>query len=316
MQSLLSLTIIVEPDRQRLVRFAMEAVEALGANIFSATNRLDNLLPQLRDDGIRAHIPVEVNLVLNDLSLNLSWGERHETLAILTAPAAPDVITALTTRLKHASELADSTLLKRRNEQITADLESAKQRARAEMEQLETLLETKKSELQQSIRASQTDSLTGLYNRGGYDTRLQEAVLRCQRQRESLCLMLFDLDKFKQINDTYGHQVGDEFLKRMANALRAAIREHVDHACRMGGDEFAIVLFSDLTIAKRVGEKVIGLMEGKVSIGIAQLQGTDTIESLIKRADTVLYEAKHRGRGQFVADDEAVEPKTKAESTN
>ncbi len=311
MQNLLSLTIIVEPDRQRLVRFAMEAVETLGANAFSATSRLDILLPQLRDDGMRAHIPVEVNLTLDELSLNLNWGERQEKLVTLSAPAAPDVVTALVTRLKHASESADSTLLKRRNEQIIADLESAKQRARLEMEQLETLLETKKSELQQSIRTSQTDSLTGLYNRGGYDLRLHEAVLRCQRQREPLCLLLFDLDKFKEINDTLGHQAGDEFLKRMANALRASIREHVDHACRMGGDEFAIVLFSDLTIAKRVADKVIGLMDGKVSIGIAQLQGTDTAESLIGRADSVLYEAKHRGRGQYVAD-ESVELRSQA----
>ena len=302
MQTLLSLTIIVEPDRQRLVRFALDAVEALGANPFSATRRLDTLLPQLRDDGLRAHSPIEANLVLDELSLRLAWGERQEALAVLTQPAAPGVVAALATRLKNASELADSTLLKRRNEQISADLENARERARAEMEQLERLLETKKAELQQSIRASQTDSLTGLYNRGGYDTRLHEALLRCRRQGEPLCLMLFDLDKFKEINDTLGHQAGDEFLKRMAGALRASIREHVDHPCRMGGDEFAIVLFSDLTIAERAADKVIGSMDGKVSVGIARLRDSDTVESLIARADGVLYAAKRGGRGRFVSD--------------
>ncbi len=309
MQNLLSLTIIVEPDRQRLVRFVIEAVEALGANVFSATQRLDGLLPRLREDGVRASVPVEVSLVLDDLALGLAWGERHEKLATLAQPAALDIVATLITRLKNASESADSTLLKRRNEQIVADLESARRRAREEMEQLETLLEAKKGELQQSIRASQTDSLTGLYNRGGYDMRLHEAVLRCNRQREPLCLLLFDLDKFKEINDSLGHQAGDEFLKRMAGALRASIRGHVDHACRMGGDEFAIVAFSDLAIAQRIAAKVIGLIDGKVSIGIARLRESDTVAGLIGRADAALYEAKHRGRGQFVAD-EAMAPRS------
>lgn len=303
MQNLLTLTIIVEPDRQRLVRFAMSAAEELGGNVFSTANRLDSLLPQLRDDGSRAHVPIEATLRLEDLSLFLVWGERQELLANLAKPPANDTLNALATRLKHASESTDSTLLKRRNEQIIADLEIAKQRARAEMDQLEKLLETKKNELTQSIQAAQTDSLTGLYNRGGYDSRLHEAVLRCKRQREPLCLILLDLDKFKEINDTHGHQVGDEFLKRMADSLRSSIREHVDHACRMGGDEFAIVLFSDMSIAKRVADRILKKMDGKVSIGIAGLRENDTVESLIARTDTLLYEAKHRGRGQFVADE-------------
>lgn len=303
MQTLLTLTIIVEPDRQRLVQFAMDAVEALGGNIFSAANTLDGLLRRLREDGARARLPVDVSLVLDDQWLCLAWGERRETLATLSQPPTAEKLSALVTRLKNASESADSTLLKRRNEQIIADLESAKQRARVEMEQLETLLEMKKSELNQSILAAQMDSLTGLYNRGGYDTRLREAFLRCKHQGEPLCLMLLDLDNFKQVNDTYGHQYGDDYLKRMANAMRASVREHVDHACRMGGDEFAIILFSDMAIAMRVAAKILSLMDNKVSIGIAQMQETDSIEPLVGRADAALYDAKRRGRSQFVTDE-------------
>ncbi len=311
MQNLLTLTIIVEPDRQRLARFAMDAVEALGGNVFASANTLEGLLRRLREDGARAHLPVEVSLLLEELTLFMAWSERRESLATLTHPPSADKIKELATRLKNASESTDSTLLKRRNEQIIADLESAKQRARIEMEELETLLEMKKNELNKSILAAQTDSLTGLYNRSGYDMRLREAFLRCKHQGDQLCLMLLDLDKFKEVNDTYGHQHGDEYLKTMANAMRVSVREHVDHACRMGGDEFAVILYSDMSVAKRVATKILGLIDNKSSIGIAQLQETDTIEKLVGRADVALYEAKHQGRGRFIAD-EAKELRAKA----
>ncbi len=303
MQNLLTLTIIVEPDRQRLARFAMDAVEALGGNVFASASTLEGLLRRVREDGAQVRLPVEVNLVIEELSLFLAWGERRETLATLAHPPSAETINALATQLKNASESADSTLLKRRNEQIIADLEDAKQRARAEMEELETLLEMKKNELNKSILAAQTDSLTGLYNRSGYDTRLREAFLRCKHQGEPLCLMLLDLDNFKIVNDTHGHQYGDEYLKKMANAMRVSVREHVDHPCRMGGDEFAIILYSDISTAQRVANKILSLMEYKVSIGIAQMRENEGIESLVGRADAVLYEAKHRGRGRFVTDE-------------
>ncbi|MBI3571794.1 MAG: GGDEF domain-containing protein [Gammaproteobacteria bacterium] len=303
MQNLLTLTIIVEPDRQRLARFAIDAVEALGGNVFASASVLEGLLRRLRDDCAQAKLPVEVNLRLEEQSLTLAWGERHEVLATLAKPPSVEAIKALATRLKNASESADSTLLKRRNEQIIADLESAKQRARVEMEELETLLEMKKNELNKSILAAQTDGLTGLYNRSGYDTRLREAFLRCKHQGEPLCLMLLDLDNFKIVNDTHGHQYGDEYLKKMANAMRVSVREHVDHACRMGGDEFAIILYSDLSTSQRVANKILSLMEYKVSIGIAQMHDNEDIDSLVGRVDAVLYEAKHRGRGRFVTDE-------------
>ena len=171
------------------------------------------------------------------------------------------------------------------------------------MQELETLLEMKKTELNKSILAAQTDGLTGLYNRSGYDMRLREAFLRCKHQGEQLCLMLLDLDKFKEVNDTHGHQFGDEYLRKMAGAMRASIREHVDQACRMGGDEFAIVLYSDMAIARRVAAKILDLIENKASIGIAQMRENETIESLVGRADAALYQAKHQGRGRFVTDE-------------
>ena len=297
---LLNLTVVVEPDRQRLARFAIDAVEALGGNPFAAAARLDALLKQLRDDSIKAEAPIEASLHLDDMKLNLAWPQHRETLSVLTETPPANTVTDLAKKLKNASESADMALLMLRNQQISIDLERAKQRAAEEMAQLEAALEKKKSELLESMREAQTDSLTGLYNRGAYDSRLREAVLRCQRQSEPLCLILLDLDYFKQINDTHGHQYGDEYLKRMAKAMRQAVREHVDHVCRMGGDEFAIVVFSDVTIAERIAGKILELMENRVSIGIALIKADDTAESLVACTDAALYEAKHRGRGQYV----------------
>jgi len=303
MQNLLTLTIIVEPDRQRLARYAMDAVEALGGDVSSAANSLEDLLHHVREDCAQARLPLEVGIVLDDQRLCLAWGERRETLATLAQPPAAEELSALAAQLKNAGEPADRRLFKRRNEQVIADLEHALQRTRLEMEELESLLEMKKKELNKSILAAQTDSLTGLYNRGGFDIRLREAFLRCTHQGEPLCLMLLDIDHFKKVNDTHGHLFGDNYLRRMADALRASVRENVDYASRMGGDEFAIILNSDITTAKRVANKILGLMDHRVSIGIAQMRESDTIESLVGRADSVLYNAKHRGRGRYITDE-------------
>jgi diguanylate cyclase (GGDEF)-like protein len=298
--TLLTYIVAVEPDRQRLARFVLESVAALGGNVFAATGALDGLLRELRQAGARSQSPIETRLELADTSLSLAWDDRRDPLARLAESPAPHTVEALATRLRESSEAADSALLIQRNRQISADLERARERARAEMAELETMLENKKLELQESLRRAETDSLTGLYNRGAYDRRLREAFLRSQRQGEPLSLVLLDLDKFKEINDTHGHQYGDEYLRRMADTLRAAVRQNVDLPCRMGGDEFAIVVFAGVAIAERVAAKVLELMERRVSIGVAQAEAGDTVETLVARADAALYDAKHRGRGRFV----------------
>ena len=113
---------------------------------------------------------------------------------------------------------------------------------------------------------------------------------------------MLDLDYFKQVNDTLGHQAGDEVLKNMALFMTQFTRKDVDHVCRMGGDEFAIIFFAQTDIASRAAEKILESMDGKVSIGIALLRSDDTVESLSARTDEALYEAKERGRGQIVID--------------
>ncbi len=300
MKQVLSLTIMVEPDRRRLAQFAIEAVRAAGGNVFATAATLDAILGGLRQAGTSAIEPAHAEITVDDDRMFLSWNEHHDLLSVLPARLSDTELNKLTERFRRASESTDPELLRRRNQEITAELERAKARAAAELAGLEAALDRKKNELQESIRVAETDSLTGLINRGAYDARLQEAVARCQRQRETLCLMLLDLDKFKEINDTHGHQYGDEYLKHMAQAMRASVRENVDLPCRMGGDEFAIIMFTDKANTRRAAQRILDKMERRTSIGIADMQPQDNATTLVARADAALYEAKHQGRGRYV----------------
>jgi len=313
MNTLLSLTLIVEPDHQRFLRFAVNAVRELGGNSFAAVTALNALLPRLRAYG--ADGPFDVRLLLDQQRLSVGWGENWEVLTLLNEMPTEGTINQLTARLKEASEAANVELLIQRNQRIKRELETSKQRAAKEMADMETSLEKKKDELKTSIRKAETDSLTGLLNRGAYDTRLLEAFRRCRRQSEPLTLIFFDLDYFKEINDTHGHQYGDEYLIRMAKVLRSSIRADVDYTCRFGGDEFAIILYADVDRAEERAKQVLDKMDGRVSIGIASLLLTDTVETFAKRTDTALYAAKRRGRGQFVVYSDELE-KPDAQNAN
>lgn len=301
---LLTLSLIVEPDRQRLARFVTDAVSVLGGDVFSASARVALMLDTLRIDALAAATTLDVQFMIEDRAVFAEWLGKRFGISMLPVTPTVQTVDSLAEQLRFASESADPELLKRRNQQISEDLERYMRDAQAQIAEMEAVLENKKRELEASIRQAETDALTGLYNRGAYDLRLRESLLRSQRQRESMCLMLFDLDYFKQINDTHGHQYGDEYLKNMAGAMRRSVREHVDIPCRMGGDEFAAIVFCDAGIAARIAGKVLEGMAGKVSIGIAKCCADDTPDTLVARADAALYEAKRRGRGQFATEDD------------
>ena len=301
MKELLTLSLLVEPDRQRFARFVIDATRALGGDLFPVTAGLYALLERLRGEEARLGGSVEAALVIDEARLSVRWEGGSEEVVRL--PAIPDssLVERLADQLRMASETADPELLKRRNQKISEELDRFTKIAAQQMAEMEAMLERKKEELEASIRQAETDALTGLFNRGAYDDRLRKALARVQRQGETMVLLLLDLDHFKQINDTHGHQYGDEYLKRMAEVMRAAVREHVDLTCRIGGDEFAIITFADLGIAERIAEQVLEGMNHKVSIGVAAALRQDDVKSLVARTDEALYAAKERGRGQFVS---------------
>lgn len=166
------------------------------------------------------------------------------------------------------------------------------------------------TEVSRLAYAATVDSLTGLFNRQYFDSRLHEEVERARRGSSSLTVLMADIDDFKRINDTYGHQVGDAVLQVVGRILRAAVRVF-DVCARYGGDEFAILMSSSdhssaAASAERIRQRTSdsrapddGLPHPSrvtMSIGVAVIEAGDAPEDLIRRADRQLYLAKAEGK--------------------
>jgi len=170
--------------------------------------------------------------------------------------------------------------------------------------------------LAESVELSVTDSLTGLYNRRYMEGHLRTLVSEAIRTGRSLSMLVADIDHFKAVNDTHGHDAGDAVLKEFSVRLKRNTRG-VDLACRLGGEEFVIIMpDTDLERAYQIGERLRAcvaadefVIDGSqsvrvtASVGIGTLESQqDTPESMFKRADNALYTAKRRGRNRVVCD--------------
>jgi two-component system, chemotaxis family, response regulator WspR len=183
------------------------------------------------------------------------------------------------------------------------------------LDELKRELEVKNAELS---RLSVQDGLTGLANRRHLDAVLDKECRRAQRDKSTVSVLMTDVDFFKKFNDTYGHQAGDECLRRVAAALAIAARRPGDLAARYGGEEFAIVLpATDSAGACQVAEAVRAGVEAlqiqhaasgagshvTLSLGVATMLPGETLtpQALMQRADTALYASKHAGRNRWTA---------------
>jgi len=142
-----------------------------------------------------------------------------------------------------------------------------------------------------------TDPLTNVYNRRHLFNRLKEEMVRANRQKRPLSLMLLDLDKFKEFNDTRGHIAGDDLLRNAARLIGKSIREGVDTVYRYGGDEFAVILIdAEPPVAGEIGKRIQQAFKesGEISssIGWIMYKENMTVTDFISEADRFLYQAK------------------------
>jgi len=167
-----------------------------------------------------------------------------------------------------------------------------------------------------AVELAITDPLTGLHNRRYLDSHLRSLVERSANAGKPMSVLAFDLDFFKGINDTYGHDAGDDVLREFAHRLKKSVRG-IDLVVRHGGEEFVVVMpETDLKHAANIADRLRQDVEGEVfntsagdsipvtvSVGVSEFQGpSDTAEALMRRADQALYAAKREGRNRVVAD--------------
>jgi len=212
-------------------------------------------------------------------------------------------------RLLKALELGVNDILPR-----PVDAEELMARARTQIKR-KRYADFLKEKLDYSLEMAVTDALTGLHNRRYMAGQLQAMVGRAGQGGDPVAVLVMDIDHFKAVNDSFGHDAGDEVLREFAVRLATNVRA-IDLPCRLGGEEFVVVMpGASLDAAARVADRIrrdieaqpfpiMGGAEGltiTVSVGVAASVAGDTPEGLLKRADEGVYEAKAHGRNQVIA---------------
>jgi len=167
-------------------------------------------------------------------------------------------------------------------------------------------------ELRRKHQFAMTDGLTGIANRHAYNEKVTKEIERFKRNDSPFTFLVFDIDKFKSINDNYGHEAGDNVIVDIANILKSHIRD-IDFIARYGGEEFVILLpDTNINAAEIVANKLRVLIENNefnfnnkkvvatLSVGFAEIKNNETKKELFERADAALYVAKNSGRNKCV----------------
>ncbi|MEO5378292.1 MAG: diguanylate cyclase [Magnetococcus sp. DMHC-6] len=261
---------------------------------------LDILMPGM--DGFVVCAKLKTNTETLDIPIIFVTGNNdpsaetqsfvHGAVDFITKPINPPVVRA---RIKTHLELkGQRDALARSNKLLQLEIQERKK-------------------LEQKLREqAEIDLLTGLPNRRLFQDRLQQEILKGKRKEGKVALLFLDLDRFKWVNDTLGHDAGDQLLVDVAQRLNQVVRKS-DTVARLGGDEFVIIL-SDIhheSMAELVASKILELLHqpfilknqevvisGSVGIAIFPLDG-ETSDVLIKHADMAMYQAKTMGRNTF-----------------
>ena len=254
---------------------------------------------------------VECNVSgLKEVVLQLVQGLRG--LSTAERSMASTVEASLTT-IEGVAETGTLEQLKRDLPEILGGIRQAmteqRQRTDRQVSLLADKLRAMRVDLQQAKKQLAIDPLTQIYNRGAFDETLERQLALASFSGQNLALILFDIDHFKWVNDTYGHPVGDQVLKVFAECLVRSFPRRLDLVARYGGEEFAVILFdAEQAAVKRLIERALdrvrslAIAAGQASIsitcsaGYSTLRTDDTAAELVGRADHSLYQAKGDGR--------------------
>lgn len=240
-----------------------------------------------------------VKLEMRELHVKVAQAEEVDSLKFM-------IRTRLEAIESHFSGFRNAELERHEKE---SDLVKALTQRLSELEkETEVLRERVQKERMQALM----DPLTGIANRLGYMEHMNQEYARWKRFKHPLSLVVWDVDHFKRINDSYGHAAGDKALKALAKLISSKVRE-TDFVARFGGEEFVVIMpGADLKSAESVADKLRASVEGlsfhfkgepvsiSVSCGVAQFKQGETIESVFERADKALYQAKEGGRNRVV----------------
>ncbi len=212
-----------------------------------------------------------------------------------------DDVSAIIGMLNQA--LAETRRLRSRDDELVA--------ARRKVGEVERNIEAMRNELEHVKAMLHQDPLTGLLNRRGIDDAFRQEASRCDRRGTRLCLALIDLDNFKSINDTFGHQSGDNALIHVSNVVRNTLRP-TDRLGRFGGEEFLILLPETelkesagvlARVKREVASKPLSESELNLKItfsgGVTERRERESFDQLLARADAALYQAKHAGKNRI-----------------
>jgi diguanylate cyclase len=245
----------------------------------------------------------------------------HEAIdsAIVTAGAYSGSLAAASADLEGSITPAGMRDLAQRLLKETKRMQETNQRLEQKLENSRDDIAALQRDLDEVRRESMLDPLTKIFNRKCFDEGIAKSLAEASRDASSLSLVLLDIDHFKQFNDTYGHQTGDQVLRLVAMTLKSNIKGK-DLAARYGGEEFVAVLPStDLDGAVIVAENIRKAIQAKellkrstneklgritASFGVAVFHPNDTVSSFIERADRCLYAAKHAGRNRVIGENQ------------
>ncbi|WP_419769543.1 MAG: GGDEF domain-containing protein [Candidatus Marinarcus sp.] len=286
----------IQKEMQAFISKRFEADKAVVKQKTEDIAKLVTLMGKYLKDAISTHANGTENVS----------GIKEQIKAIDLTRNNPSDLSELQNRLVNAVETIESEMT-----QVNKNLESGK----SHVDNLQDKIKVLESQLEVAQKESATDHLTGLLTRRSYEKEIKRVESDFTRNNKEFAVVFFDIDHFKKVNDTYGHDAGDSILKTFAKILQSQTRE-TDVLCRYGGEEFVAVvqfklkreLLGYLKRIKSIVEQNKFVHENKkihisFSAGVALRNKYKIYEDAVHKADELLYEAKKSGRDKIVIDD-------------